>query len=51
MTRMDALLILDNPRIKARTKLMAAARALAAYDIKAHVDDIRRLLARAKDAA
>ncbi len=50
MTKNDALMVIENHRIRAPRKLYAAAEALMAYDIVTFEGDIRRLLTRAKES-
>jgi hypothetical protein len=50
MNKIDAMMVIENHRIRSPRKLYAAAEALAAYDIVTFDGDIRRLLTRAKES-
>jgi hypothetical protein len=50
MTPNDAMMVIENHRIRAPKKLRAAAEALLRYDMVTYHNDIRRLLDRAKES-
>lgn len=50
MTKYDALMVIENHRIRSPRKLRLAAFTLAEHDIVTYAGDIRRLLNRAKES-
>lgn len=50
MNKYDAMMVLENHRIRSPKKLYAAAEALLAYDAVTYHHDVRRLVDRAEEA-